>query len=162
MTSPQNALELGDALHTLAVMGDLSMGQPIDHSQRVAQLSARLAQHLGWHTDAVLAVWQVAQLRGSGCTAIAAEFATVIRDDVGGRALMLQLEFDQMEFLVPHPTLPEHMALVSTIHCDVATLIAHLLALNAEVSALKQTDRHRQQRMAQAAIVATKPRNFIK
>lgn len=37
MTSPQNTLELGDALRTLAVMGDLNMGQPIDHSQRVAQ-----------------------------------------------------------------------------------------------------------------------------
>lgn len=135
MLVPDETIALSDALRTLAIMGDLSMGQPIDHSQRVSDLSASIATHLGWDSECVVHVRQIAQLRWSGCTANAAEFAATIRDDVGGRALMLQLQFEKMEFLVPPEAIAEKIGLVSTIHCDVSSLIANSLGLGNAVSA---------------------------
>ena len=135
MLLPDETIDLSDALRTLAVMGDLSMGQPIDHSQRVAALSSAMATHLGCDGESLDHIRQIAQLRWSGCTANAAEFAATIRDDVGGRALMLQLQFEKMEFLVPPVAMPEKIALVSTIHCDVSSLIANSLGLGNAVSA---------------------------
>ncbi len=135
MLLPDETIDLGDALRTLAIMGDLSMGQPIDHSQRVAALSTAMATHLGWDSEVVHHVRQIAQLRWSGCTANATEFAATIRDDVGGRALMLQLQFEKMEFLVPPEAIAEKIGLVSTIHCDVSSLIANSLGLGNAVSA---------------------------
>lgn len=135
MLLPDETIALGDALRTLAIMGDLSMGQPIDHSHRVAAFSEAMATHLGWDRERVNYVRQIAQLRWSGCTANAAEFAATIRDDVGGRALMLQLQFEKMEFLVPPDAIAEKIGLLSTIHCDVSSLIANSLGLGNAVSA---------------------------
>jgi HD-GYP domain-containing protein (c-di-GMP phosphodiesterase class II) len=134
MQVPEETIEIGDALGALAIMGDLSMGQPIDHSQRVAILSAALASHLGWRSESIGHVREIAQLRWSGCTANAAEFATTISDDVGGRALMLQLQFEEMVFLVPPDAMAEKIALVSSIHCDVSCQIANSLGLHNAVS----------------------------
>lgn len=135
MLLPDETIDLSDALRTLAIMGDLSMGQPIDHSLRVAALSTAMATHVGCDGESVNHIRQIAQLRWSGCTANAAEFAATIRDDVGGRALMLQLQFEKMEFLVPPDAIAEKIGLVSTIHCDVSSLIANSLGLDNAISA---------------------------
>ena len=128
-------IDLDDALCALAIMGDLSMGQPIDHSQRVVALSIKLATHLGWDAASLRHVQQIAQLRWAGCTANATEFAATIGDDVGGRALMLQLQFEKMEFLVPPDAMAARVSMVSAIHCDVSSLIASSLGLDTAVSA---------------------------
>ena len=66
-------IKLFDALRALGFMGDLSMGQPIDHSPRVAWLSCRLAA-LATNSDAESsAIAQIALLRWAGCTSNAAE-----------------------------------------------------------------------------------------
>ncbi|MCU6434653.1 hypothetical protein LPB67_12815 [Undibacterium sp. Jales W-56] len=72
-----NSIDLLDALHALAFMGDLSMGQPTDHSTRVAMLSSKLAQHLGLDEVHQEFIEQVALLRWSGCTANAMEVSSV-------------------------------------------------------------------------------------
>ncbi len=123
------------ALRTLAVMGDLSMGQPIDHSPRVARLSAALAQQLGWDDPAVAQVVQIALLRWSGCTANAPEIAATLSDDVSGRAAMLALRFDQIELRVPAEDIAGRAANISAIHCEVSSLVAESLGLDAAVQA---------------------------
>lgn len=134
MPDTENSIDRQDALHVLAVMGDLSMGQPIDHSRRVAALSAAMAQQLGWDTVAVAQVQQIALLRWSGCTANAAEITATLGDDVSGRAAMLALQFDKIELLVPQADIADRAAQVSAIHCEVSQLVADTLALDTEVS----------------------------
>jgi len=119
-----------DVICALAFVGDLSMGQPVDHSARTAWLAAGLAEASGCGPQArVDAAW-AALLRWSGCTANAPEFADLMGDDVGGRRAMLAL------------TSPTEIARVvggagpmARIHCEVAEDIARTLALPDEVRA---------------------------
>ncbi|MBN3728549.1 LuxR family transcriptional regulator, partial [Burkholderia sp. Ac-20379] len=46
-SDPPSPLRVFDALKALAFVGDLSMGQPTDHSPRAAWLAGRLAQAAG-------------------------------------------------------------------------------------------------------------------
>ena len=131
----EDLMALDDALRALASMGDLSMGQPLDHSQRVAALSAQMARHLGWDDTLARQVHETALLRWTGCTANATEVASTITDDVTGRALMLQLQFEKIEFLVPPQAVASRVLRVSSIHCDVSMLIARTLGLQPLVSA---------------------------
>lgn len=94
MPDNEDLIDRQDALHVLAVMGDLSMGQPLDHSRRVAALSAAMARQIGWDAQAVAQMQQIALLRWSGCTANGSEIAATLGDDVKGRAAMQALQFD--------------------------------------------------------------------
>ena len=125
-----------DAVRALAFVGDLSMGQPVDHSTRTAWLAARIAQAaraeglaLGRDADeAADHAACVALLRWSGCTANAPEFSVLMGDDVGGRDAMLS-----------NGSAAEASALAGTlgdaalIHCEVAGEIARLLGLPAGI-----------------------------
>ena len=64
-----SAIRVLDAVKALAFVGDLSMGQPTDHSMRTGWLAARLAADAD-HDDAQCGiVKEVSLLRWSGCTA---------------------------------------------------------------------------------------------
>src|SRR5580692_2870433 len=78
-----------DAVRALAFIGDLSMGQPTDHSPRTAWLAARIADEAGLDAAACAAVREASLLRWSGCTANAAGFAAALGDDVASREAML-------------------------------------------------------------------------
>lgn len=114
-----------DAVKALAFVGDLSMGQPIDHSARTAWLAVQLAAALGLDAQLQANAAHVALLRWSGCTANAPEVADVIGDDVGGRQAMLAVG------------LPAHLSSLlipaAQIHCEVSGDVARTLGLPAPV-----------------------------
>ena len=56
---------LSQAMGLLAIVGDLSMGQPIDASSRAARLAARIALAAGCDATAAAHARMVAQLRWS-------------------------------------------------------------------------------------------------
>jgi HD-GYP domain-containing protein (c-di-GMP phosphodiesterase class II) len=124
-----DTVDLADALRALAFMGDLSMGQPVDHSTRVAMLACKLARCLGLDDALCRDVMQVALLRWSGCTANAVEVAQTVSDDVQGRAAMLALQVERVQILVAAELLPDRVAAISAIHCEVSGIVAQLLAL---------------------------------
>src|SRR5439155_27259405 len=69
-----------DAIRALAFIGDLSMGQPTDHSLRTAWLAGTIAAAAGCEMRQVEAARHVALLRWSGCTANAQEFTDFLDD----------------------------------------------------------------------------------
>ena len=89
-----DAVALEDVMLALAMVGDLSMGQPIDQSRRTARLAQWLAQAGGGDQAQIDAARQVALLRWSGCTANADGFMHLLGDDVGGRRAMLAQTLD--------------------------------------------------------------------
>ena len=117
-----------DAVKALAFVGDLSMGQPIDHSGRTAWLAAQLAAALGLDAETQSRGHLVALLRWSGCTANAAEFSELMGDDVNGRRLM---------FSTPSRELPAavrgSIGALAEIHCEVSGDVARALGLPAKV-----------------------------
>lgn len=125
-----------DAVRALAFVGDLSMGQPVDHSTRTAWLATRIAaaaraEGLAFGRDPDESVAQaacVALLRWSGCTANAPEFSVLMGDDVGGRDAMLS-NGSAKEASALADTLGEE----ALIHCEVAGEIARLLGLPAGI-----------------------------
>ncbi len=130
MTSSSASIPVFDVICALAFVGDLSMGQPVDHSARTAWLAARLAEASGGAPDArVDAAW-AALLRWSGCTANAPEFADMMGDDVGGRRAMLVLTSNAEAGRIAGSVGP-----MARIHCEVAEDIARTLALPDEVRA---------------------------
>jgi len=119
-----------DAICALAFVGDLSMGQPVDHSARTAWLAVRLAEAGGMVArDCADAAW-AALLRWSGCTANAPEFADMMGDDVGGRRAMLALTSPAETARIVASVGP-----MARIHCEVAESIARTLALPEGVQA---------------------------
>ncbi len=121
---PTAHVPLFDAIKALAFVGDLSMGQPIDHSARVAWIAARLAQAMGRDDAAQGHAACVALLRWSGCTANAPEFSDLLGDDVGGRRAMLATASarEAAAFAGTVGSLAE-------IHCEVSGEIARFLGL---------------------------------
>jgi len=110
-----------DAVKALAFVGDLSMGQPIDHSARTAWIAAQLAAAVGCDAPSRSHAAYVSLLRWSGCTANAPEFAELMGDDVGGREAMLAAG------------LPAHLVGSITplvqIHCEVSGDVARTLGM---------------------------------
>jgi HD-GYP domain-containing protein (c-di-GMP phosphodiesterase class II) len=119
-----------DAVLALAFVGDLSMGQPTDHSPRTAGLAARLAATSGGSEADCDAAYCVALLRWSGCTANAAGFEQLFGDDVGGRQAMLAAP--QPGF---SPETQREIQPLAQIHCEVSGDIAAMLKLPARVEA---------------------------
>ena len=107
----------------LAFVGDLSRGQPTNHSVRTARLSALLAAQDGASVEECEADYSIALLRWSGCTANAAGFGQLLGDDVAGRRSMsagIQPWFDVPRQLI----FP-----LAQIHCEVSGDIAAILRL---------------------------------
>jgi hypothetical protein len=125
-----NTVTVEDAVQAVALVGDLSMGQPTDGSIRAARLAARLAQADGATPDGCCHARLVALLRWSGCTANASGFATLLGDDVGGRDAMLTQTLP-----ADNPLTVQSVTPLARIHCEVSGDIAGLLGLPAEVEA---------------------------
>ena len=122
-------ISIADAVLSLAFIGDLSMGRPIDHSSRTAWLAARLASADGCSAADCRVAHDVALLRWSGCTANAEGFDDLLGDDVVGRerlmAMTLLVDAEQAAAIVP----------LAEIHCEVSGDIAQQLGMDAEVEA---------------------------
>jgi HD-GYP domain-containing protein (c-di-GMP phosphodiesterase class II) len=125
---PAPHIPVFDAIKALAFVGDLSMGQPIDHSARTAWIASQLAAATGHDATAQGHVACVALLRWSGCTANAPEFSDLLGDDVGGRRAMLSTASARAaaEFAATVGALAE-------IHCEVSGDIARALGMPPEV-----------------------------
>jgi HD-GYP domain-containing protein (c-di-GMP phosphodiesterase class II) len=127
-------ISVEDAVQVLAMVGDLSMGLPPDHSIRTARLAARLAEENGDAADACTTTRLVGLLRWSGSTATAAGFAHLLGDDVGGRHAMVTRTLQHRAAgsggggLTMTNVLP-----LAQMQCEVAGDIAALLGLSGDV-----------------------------
>ncbi|MFJ9992921.1 HD domain-containing phosphohydrolase [Pseudomonas putida] len=131
---PESALTAADriplheAMLALSMVGDLSMGQPIDQSRRTARLARWLAQSCmgaGVHQQVAD---EVALLRWSGCTANAEDFTRLLGDDVRGRQAMLDQTLDAAGQRAMRKTRP-----MAQVHCEVAGEVAVALGLDGPV-----------------------------
>lgn len=129
---PETSASITDTMRALAYIGDLSMGQPTEHSLRTAWLAARIAETSGSQGAHCAVLQQVALLRWSGCTANAPEFSTLIGDDVGGRARMLSQKHDQ-PFMQTVGLIYRDILPLSEIHCEVSGQIAAMLRVPGDV-----------------------------
>jgi HD-GYP domain-containing protein (c-di-GMP phosphodiesterase class II) len=77
-------------LGCIAFGGDLSMGQPIDHSPRTALLACRLAKQLGYSDEVASRAGILGLLRWAGCTANAQGFSELFGDDIACRAAHIE------------------------------------------------------------------------
>lgn len=121
-------ISLDGALAAIAQVGDLSMGQPLGHSRRVARLARMLAQQAQGEGEHLRVVEQIALLRWSGCTANADGFAHLLGDDVEGRRAMLDHTLAAGDMAAVLKT-----AQLAVVHCEVSYQIARTLGLGADV-----------------------------
>ncbi|MCY1483373.1 3'3'-cGAMP-specific phosphodiesterase 3 [compost metagenome] len=121
-------ISLNGALGAIAQVGDLSMGQPLGHSRRVARLARMLAQAGHGKGEHLKVTEHVALLRWSGCTANADGFAHLLGDDVDGRRAMLDLTLGADAMSAVHQATP-----LAVVHCEVSGEIAKTLELGADV-----------------------------
>jgi response regulator RpfG family c-di-GMP phosphodiesterase/DNA-binding CsgD family transcriptional regulator len=126
---PSAALRVFDAVKALAFIGDLSMGQPTDHSLRTAWLAAQFARAAGADEAARCAAVEASLLRWSGCTANASGFAEVLGDDVGAREAMLENRPDWAQPLAAQGGVSAALTPLAQIHCEVSGEVAHMLGL---------------------------------
>jgi HD-GYP domain-containing protein (c-di-GMP phosphodiesterase class II)/DNA-binding CsgD family transcriptional regulator len=128
MTGSVASVSVFDVTCALAFVGDLSMGQPVDHSLRTAWLAWQVAGVAGMDAASREGAAYVALLRWSGCTANAPEFAELLGDDVNGRRDMLAMtSADETARFVAS------VGPAAQIHCEVSGEIARLLGLPAAV-----------------------------
>lgn len=128
MENTQFDISLGAALEAISQVGDLSMGQPLGHSRRVARLARRLAHAGHGEGEHVQVAEQVALLRWSGCTANAEGFAQLLGDDVDGRRAMLDQTLGVDAMTAVHQATP-----LAVVHCEVAGEVAKTLELGPAV-----------------------------
>ncbi|WP_250468253.1 HD domain-containing phosphohydrolase [Caballeronia sp. GAFFF2] len=125
----QSPLLVFDCVKALAFIGDLSMGQPTDHSPRTAWLASRLASAAGLAIANADVVREAALLRWSGCTANASGFAQVFGDDVAFRQAMLEDHPDWAEPLEALGDAGAALTPLAVTHCEVAGEVARMLGL---------------------------------
>ncbi|MHA6204941.1 HD domain-containing phosphohydrolase [Dyella soli] len=121
-----------DVIRSIAFVGDLAMGQPIDHSPRVAWMAGQLARASGADDTTCTEATAVALLRWSGCTANAPEFAQLFGDDVSGRNALLAIQSSGSSFQSHSATsgIGSAFLSLSRIHCEVSGDIAKELGLD--------------------------------
>ncbi|HEX2603343.1 MAG TPA: HD domain-containing phosphohydrolase [Oxalicibacterium sp.] len=136
MEEGASTLRVFDAVKALAFVGDLSMGQPTDHSLRTAWLANRLAVAAGLPSEDVAMAREAALLRWSGCTANAPGFADLFGDDVIGRQSMLAMRSEWMQAVEEAGGL-EAVSPLARIHCEVAGEVARALGLGATEKTLR-------------------------
>jgi HD-GYP domain-containing protein (c-di-GMP phosphodiesterase class II) len=125
-----SAVALLDVIRSIAFVGDLAMGQPIDHSPRVAWIAGQLARVAGADDAACVQATTVALLRWSGCTANAPEFAQLFGDDVSGRNALLAIQSSSGGFRSGTNRINSAFHSLSRIHCEVSGDIAQELGLD--------------------------------
>ena len=119
-----------DAAKALAFVGDLSMGQPTDHSLRTAWLAAQLAGEAGLGSVQCDVAKNVSLLRWSGCTANAPGFSELIGDDIAGREAMLARRPGSPVAAVVARDAGESIRRLAHIHCEVSGEVARMLTLD--------------------------------
>lgn len=125
-----STVPLLDVVRSLSFVGDLSMGQPTDHSPRVAWIAGQLAKEAGADEVACTRAMAVALLRWSGCTANAPEFAQLFGDDVSGRKALLAAQSSTSGFRAATRKKGSAFLSLSRIHCEVSGDIAVQLGLD--------------------------------
>jgi len=133
--SDDTAVPVFDAMRALAFIGDLSMGQPTDHSLRTAWLAGLIATAAGCDELQVETSQHVALLRWSGCTASAQEIAEFVDDDVQARKALLASTKSLMHQPQRHNLLPGGVLAVARISCEIAGDIANILGLSVDTEA---------------------------
>lgn len=139
MQGRRKILRVFDAVKAIAFVGDLSMGQPTDHSPRTAWLAQRLADAAGllpWEADVAR---EAALLRWSGCTANASEFTDLLGDDVNGREAMLAMRPSWTEAIDAAGGVDYAVSPLARIHCEVSSEVGRILGLG---EATESTLRH--------------------
>ncbi len=124
-----------DAVRALAFIGDLSMGQPTDHSLRTAWLAMQIAQDAALGESTCVAVREASLLRWSGCTANAAGFAEALGDDVASREAMLAGRPGWADPLEAQGGFSAVVKPLAQIHCEVSGEVARMLNLGRETQA---------------------------
>jgi HD-GYP domain-containing protein (c-di-GMP phosphodiesterase class II) len=124
-----------DAVKALAFIGDLSMGQPTDHSVRTAWLAFQLARMLEFDSTGCATVREASLLRWSGCTANASGFADTFGDDIASREAMLALRPSWAELLARQGGAAVAITPLAQIHCEVSGEVARMLSLSAQTQA---------------------------
>jgi HD-GYP domain-containing protein (c-di-GMP phosphodiesterase class II)/DNA-binding CsgD family transcriptional regulator len=122
------AVRTFDAVKALAFIGDLSMGQPTDHSLRTAWLACQIAGAAGFDAEDCQTVREASLLRWSGCTANAGEFSDSLGDDVAVREAMLAQRPEWAE-LVDAKGGGATIQPLAQIHCEVSSEVARMLGL---------------------------------
>jgi HD-GYP domain-containing protein (c-di-GMP phosphodiesterase class II) len=115
-------LRVFDSVKALAFIGDLSMGQPTDHSLRTAWLAAKLALAVGLDPADSATVREASLLRWSGFTGYAAGFADISGDDIATLDARLG-------WIEPLGGAGAVLAPLVRHHCDVSSKVACLLGL---------------------------------
>jgi HD-GYP domain-containing protein (c-di-GMP phosphodiesterase class II) len=118
-----STIPVSEAMLALAFVGDLSKGQPTNHSVRTAKLAALLAAQDGASAEECQAAYCIALLRWSGCTANAAGFGQVLGDDVAGRRGITTGIY--ASFNIPRDLIYP----LAQIHCEVSGDIAVMLSM---------------------------------
>lgn len=126
--APSLLVSAGAALATISQVGDLSMGQPLGHSMRVARLARQLAQAGAGQGEHLAVAEHVALLRWSGCTANAEGFTHLLGNDVDGRRAMLDHTLGAEDMRAVHKA-----SSLAVVHCEVSEQVASNLGLGAEV-----------------------------
>jgi HD-GYP domain-containing protein (c-di-GMP phosphodiesterase class II)/DNA-binding CsgD family transcriptional regulator len=124
-----------DAVKALAFIGDLSMGQPTDHSVRTAWLAFQLACALDFDPAGCDTVREASLLRWSGCMANAAGFADTFGDDIATREAMLAQRPNWAELLARQGGAAVALTPLAQIHCEVSGEVARMLDLSAQSQA---------------------------
>ena len=117
-------ISVNGALAAISRVGDLSMGQPLGHSRRVASLARMLGHAMHGEGEHLRVAEQVALLRWSGCTANAEGFSHLLGDDVAGRRAMLDLTLDAQSMQAVHQATS-----LAVAHCEVSGEVAKTLEL---------------------------------
>jgi HD-GYP domain-containing protein (c-di-GMP phosphodiesterase class II) len=132
METAASRLTVLDVSKLLAFVGDLSMGQPVDHSMRTAGIARALAQAFGCSASDVAAAHHIALLRWSGCTANAMQFSEMLEDDVLGRARLLSTSLSGPSDNAS-PEKGQLLLYAIRVHCEVAVQIATLIGASPQV-----------------------------
>lgn len=126
--APSLLVSAGAALAAISQVGDLSMGQPLGHSIRVARLARQLAQASAGQGEHLAVAEHVALLRWSGCTANAEGFTHLLGNDVDGRRAMLDQTLGADDMRAVHKA-----SSLAVMHCEVSEQVASTLGLGAQV-----------------------------
>lgn len=124
-----------DAARALAFVGDLSMGQPTDHSLRTTWIARQLAVAEGFNAKDCDVVCEASLLRRSACIANATGFAELLGDDVAGREAMIAMRPGWADALSPAVNVAEESKSLSTIHCEVSLEVGRMLGLSSATQA---------------------------
>jgi HD-GYP domain-containing protein (c-di-GMP phosphodiesterase class II)/DNA-binding CsgD family transcriptional regulator len=122
------------ALGCLAFAGDLSMGQPVDHSPRTALLAYRLGELIFSDLRQAREAVALSLLRWAGCTGNAQGFADLFGDDIAGRAALIEHRNPFLGGPSPAGALDAFVRPLAAEHCEVARDIGLQLGLPASTA----------------------------